>query len=222
MSFKNYLGEMTMKAGDLTEPLRKTFEYFSTGLADEELVHMGDIDDVQIMRFEQAKSKRAFNPSLPPIVDFFVKDHQKIGMMLGHRTRMHPKSKLWDAGIRFVLEFDEWFILPQFQRSGLGEKYLYFLKNVMNTPVMIGNIHSTATQNFLKKTAAQKRFKMNWYNIKTGETEDFSKDKYSTDKPNEWQVLIEHDDNPLFNQFKSDVPSIKNTYEWLFDDIESL
>ena len=222
MTFKAYLKEMTMKAGDLNKPLRSTFDYFSKDLANDELVHIGDIDDVQIMRFEKSKSKRASNPSIPPFVDFFVKDNEKIGMMLGHRTRMHTKSKLWDEGNRFVLEFDEWFILPQYQRTGLGEKYLYFLKNVMNIPVLIGNIHSTATQEFLKKTAVQKRFKMNWYNTKTGETEDFSKDKYSTDKPNEWQVLIEQDNSQVFDQFRSNVPSLKGTYEWLFNDIEKL
>lgn len=222
VTFKAYLKEMTMKAGDLNKPLRSTFDYFSKDVDDTELLHIGDIDDVKIMRFEKSRSTRAAHPAVPPLVDFFIKDNDKIGMMMGHKTRMHIKSKLWDEGTRFILEFDEWFILPQFQRTGLGEKYLYFLKNVMKTPVLIGNIHSLATQEFLKKHAVQKRFKMNWYNVKTGETEDFSQDKYSTDKPNEWQVLIESDSFQVFDQFKSEVPSIRNTYEWLFTDLEKL
>lgn len=219
MSFKGYLKEMTMKAGDLSKPLQTTFDYFSKDVMNDELVHIGDIDDIQIMRFEKSKTKRATIPAIPPIIDFLIKDGEKIGMMVGHRERMHTKSKLWDEGIRFILEIQEWFILPQFQRNGLGEKYLYFLKNVMKTPVLLGHIHSIPTQEFLKKPSVQKRFKMNWYNTKTGETEDFSKDKYSITEPNEWQVLIESDTHQVFNQFKSDIPGIKNTYQWLFDDI---
>jgi hypothetical protein len=59
--------------------------------------------------------------------------------------------------------------------------------------------------------------------LKTDEKEQFDKDKYSLTAVNDWRVLIESDDTePVFNQFKDGDYGIKNSYDWLFDDIENL
>jgi hypothetical protein len=212
--------EMTMKAGDLSGALKKTFEYYSEKITDDELTHIGDIDSVKVMRFELINSKKPHGRDFYQIIDFFVEDNVRIGMMGGDRLRINPKSKLWNDNIKFVFEIKEWIIFNS--RNGLGSKYLYFLKNVLNTPLMIGNIHSIATQEFLKKHAELKRFSLFWYNVKTGEIEKFDDSKYSLSEPTAWQVLIESDSIPTFNQYRTEVPSIRNDYSWLFDSIESL
>src|ERR1035437_752845 len=199
VAFKKFiLDEMTMKAGDLSQGLRQDFDKVSKET--DRLKHMGDIDSVKIMRFKEGLK----------IIDLMKNNDQNIGMMVGNVITIKINETSQEA-----LEMKQWFILPEYQRHGLGEKYLYFLKNVLKTAILFGTVHSTATQEFLKKTAVQKRFKMSWYNVKSGEIEDFSKDKYSYLEPNDWQVLIEQDNHQVFNQFKTGAigDGIRDTYE---------
>jgi hypothetical protein len=220
MLLKDFLGEMTMKAGDLSSPLKKSFDYFSKEITDDELTHIGDIDSIKVMRFELSKSKKTYNQGVPQILDFLVDGETKIGMMFGDKKRVSTNSRLWKDGPRFILEIKEWVIFKP--RSGLGEKYLYFLKNVMKTPLLLSNMHSIATQEFLKKHANLKRFSLSWYNVKSGEIEKFEDSKYSISEPTDWQVLIESDNTSVFEQYRIGAPSIRNDYSWLFDSIEKL
>lgn len=214
------LVEMTMKAGDLSGGLKKSFDYMSAKITDDELTHIGDIGSVKVMRFELSKSKKQHSLDVAQIVDFLVDDGERIGMMLGDRMKVSPKSKLWTDGIKTVLEIKEWVIFKQ--RAGLGEKYLYFLKNVIKTPLLLSNVHSKATQDFLKKQSNLKRFKLSWYNIKTGEIEKFDDSKYSLVEPTDWQTLIEADKNSVFDRFNVGHNNLRSNYDWLFDSIGEL
>lgn len=216
MSFKNFLHEMTMKAGDLSGSLQKTFDHYTDIIKDSDLTHVGDIGSVKVMRFEKSKSKSHQAPHVPMFIDFLVLDSSRIGIMIGDKRKINPKSSLWTNGIKTVLEIKEWFILSSYQRNGIGEKYLYFLKNVLKTPVLMGDVHSSQTQEFLKKKSLHQRFKISWYNTKTGELEQFDDSKYSLIEPSEWQVLLEADSRSVFEQFYT-VPSIRTDYDWLFN-----
>ena len=196
--FKDFVAEMTMKAGDLEPHLRRSFDYLLT-FDDDELVHIGDIDDVKVMKTRVADYD----------VHLLVKGSDRIGYMLG---RLQPD----------MLMIEEWYVVSTERRKNLGEKYLYFLKNTLHLKVLMGNVHSTATQAFLKKLALHKRFELSWYNVDTKQTKPFDQETYELTKPSKWQVLIESDDIAVFNTFNAGFPSIKNTYEWLFQDIDKL
>ena len=212
------ISEMTMKAGNLLPALQKSLDYFSKKITDDELVHIGDIGSIKVMRFELSKSKKKHSQDVPQIIDFLVDNDTRIGMMIGDRKRVSTKSRLWDEGTKFIFEIKEWVILNP--RSGLGEKYLYFLKNVLKVPLLLSNIHSISTQEFLKKHSSLKRFKLSWYNVKSGEIEKFDDSKYSLTEPTDWQTLIEADKNSVFDRYCTNC--LRSNYDWLFDSIESL
>jgi hypothetical protein len=198
-----FLDEMTMKARNLDTNSVHVFDHFNKSITDDKLKHIGDIDSVKVMRYESSKD----------IIDFLVKDSKRIGFSACNVL----KTKIGE-----VLEIGNWYIIPEERRQDLGYKFLYFLKNVMKQKILFGNIHPRSTHDFLKKQHNLKRFKISWYNLKNGEVEPFENDKYGMIEPTDWQVLVESDDNQLFNQFKTEVPSLKNSYDWLFKDIESL
>ena len=76
----NDIKEMTMKVGDLSGPLKKTFEYYSENITDDELTHIGDIDSVKVMRFELINSKKPHGRDFYQIIDFFVEDNVTIDL----------------------------------------------------------------------------------------------------------------------------------------------
>lgn len=203
MKFSKFLDEMTMKAGNLDVDLKRIFAHYDKSIRDSELEHIGDIDSVKIMRYKNSGG----------IVDFLVKDDQRIGIIIF--SEFHIKTGK-------ILEIDDVYVIPEEQRKGIFLKYLYFLKNVLKRKFLFGSVHSIATQNFLKKSHELKRFDISWYNLDTNEKEPFENDKYSLTAPTKWRVMIESDENSTFNQFKTSDVGIKNSYEWLFDSIDKI
>ena len=124
----NDIKEMTMKVGDLSGPLKKTFEYYSENITDDELTHIGDIDSVKVMRFELINSKKPHGRDFYQIIDFFVEDDVRIGMMGGDRLRINPKSKLWNDNIKFVFEIKEWIIFNS--RNGSLSKFFRIFSRI--------------------------------------------------------------------------------------------
>jgi len=195
------LEEMTMKAGNLDAGLKKVFDHYDNLLKDCDLKHVGDIDDVKVMRSETSSD----------IIDLFVKGDKRIGIMVGKDLTVNHE---------LFLELNELYIISEEQRKGFLFKYLYFLKNVMKHKLMFGTVHSSATQEFIKKQDNLKRFNVSWYNIDTLKQEPFKNSKYSLIGPTKWRVIIESDEISTFNQYKSSDVGIKNTYEWLFNNID--
>jgi len=213
ITFKPFLDEMTMRAGNLSPALKKTFDYFLKYVKDDELTHIGDLDSIKVMRFEKS-AHRGHGPAVPQVIDFLVKGDQRVGMMLGDLRKVNDKSPLWNK-VKYMLEVKEWYIIDEHQRARLGEKYLYFLKNVLKTTVLLSDVHSTATVEFLKKQAAGDLFKLSWYNLSTGELRKFDDSKYSAAGPTGWQVLVEADEISTLSRFQGEVPRLICTYEWL-------
>lgn len=195
LTFKQYLQEMTMKTLNISPALQTTFEYLTNKLHKDDLVKIGNLGEVEIMRHEASRSKHNSAPAIPMFVDLLMLQGKPIGIITGKRMRAHDDSHLWqDPATRFVFMLEEWYIVPEHQRKGLGEQYLYFIKTEMKLPLLLGDIHSTATQHLTKKLNASTKLKLSWYNTKTGEIEPFEAEegKYSTDGPTAWRLLVEN------------------------------
>lgn len=205
-SFKDFVSEMTLAAGDLSSYLEKMFDDLKK--MKQPLDHIGDISDVNVFRSTNSKTRG---------YDILKRNNEPIGF--SDWTVFQIKHAL-------VFEIGNIYFIPEEQRKDLGYKYFFFLKNVLHLNVLLGNVHSKATVEFLKKQDRLRRFDLKWYNIQTGDLEDFKNSKYSlTGRPSEWRVLIESDEGhePIFNQFRSsEITSLRNSYDWLFDGIEDL
>jgi len=195
---------MTMKVGELDTDLTTVFASYKKNIKNDELSHIGDISEIKVMRYLDGSY----------FIDFLVYDEKRVGFSSGKLAK--------DS----IIELEVWYVTPELRRQDLGYKYLYFLKNVLKQKILMGSVHSTSTQEFLKKQHNLKRFNISWLNIKTGEKHPFEKidDKYGLSKKTDWQVLIESDSNQTFYQFKieSKIFEFKNSYDWLFTDIEAL
>ena len=74
--FKNFIGEMTVKAGNLDKDMARIFNHYSSEIDDADLEHVGDIEHVKIMRATFGKKD---------FIDFFVKDGERIGISIMKR-----------------------------------------------------------------------------------------------------------------------------------------
>lgn len=204
MKLKAFLDEMTLKANSLDADLSNIFNHLKQQFPLASLQHVGDIDNVQVMRHTSGSK----------IIDLLYRAEHALGFMSGELLAATKFGEL--------LTIQQWYITTNEQRQDLGYKYLYFLKNVLNHKLLLGDVHTRATRSFIAKQSRLTRFRISWCNLVTGEQEPFDKDsdKYSFTKATDWQVLIEADNRRLFDQYKSDMPSIYNTYAWLFDGIE--
>jgi hypothetical protein len=165
--------------------------------------HLGDLGkDIQVVR---CYKNRYF--------DLLLAGDELVGFALAEDRTI--KGKCYQ-------EIEDWYVTPSRRRAGLGEQYLYFIKNVLKKPILLGSVHSSATQEFLKKHAALKRFNVTWFNQDTGETEPFDQaDHYELTSASHWRVILEADEISTFDRYYCDPPKIKNSYSWLFDGLES-
>jgi len=157
-----------MKGGNLDAGLKKVFDHYDNLLKDADLKHIGDIDDVKIMRVEISPDK----------IDLFVKADKRIGIMVGKDINVNSE---------LFLELNELYIIPEEQRKGFLFKYLYFLKNALKHKLMFGPVYSSTTQEFINKQDNLKRFNVSWYNIDTLVQEPFKNNKYSLIGPTKWR-----------------------------------
>lgn len=208
MNFKAFLREMTLKAGNLDPDLQRIFADYSDKIVDDELEHVGDIEHVKIMRRTYTRKG----------VDFLVSGKTRIGF---------ASWNIILTGAGEVFEVDNIYLIPNEQRKDLGYKYFFFLKNVMGVKILLGNVHSNATQFFLQKQQNLKRFDISWLNLKTGERAEFDQDKYDLTKPTDWRVLIESDEAPFMSKFHVTLDDsvlaenyhyFSHHYDWLFRD----
>jgi hypothetical protein len=81
----------------------------------------------------------------------------------------------------------------EFSNKLLSYKLRFFMVKHLGKSIVLGNVHSVATENILSKISYL--FTMKMVNIKTGECLDWTKEEYenltSKNEPTEWQVLLE-------------------------------
>ena len=90
---------------------------------------------------------------------------------------------------------------PEYAGQLLSYKLRYFLNKHLGVAILLGNIHSIATEKVLPKVTHL--FDLKLVNVKTGETVDWSNDNYnqltSTHSITDWQVLMVGNPQP-FNE----------------------
>lgn len=194
------LWEMTLTAGSLDLKLGKYLSIYAKSFP-VSYEHLGDIEEVAVW-FDKATS-----------IYLLVKD-KLIGWfyVIGFKTTMTG------------LELKAAYVLPDLRSNRLFEKFIWFLKKhvIGGSCIMLGDVHSEATQHVVKKLAHAERFELSWFNIDTTERVAVSDNMllgYSALKATPWRIIIENDGDfstwPKF--YTPDHADIKQWYDFLLE-----
>ena len=85
------------------------------------------------------------------------------------------------------------------KQQGHASRLLWFLKDKLKKRILDQGALSDDGLKFITALSKTKRFKINWYNIKTHDQEPFdqSKDKTEFHRKTDWRILIEQSENSL-------------------------
>lgn len=180
MRFKHFLGEMTIRAGNLRkglEPLIK--EYQSLIISQGE--HIGDVDEYKV-----------YKSYIEGMTQFALYKEDVLATLFVGDFKTDKYLKKYYLLIQMVTA-------KEFSGNHLSAKLLVFLKTRHYTPVVFNEIHSKDTTFNLRKIAKKVPFlQVKWFNIKTGEIDEYDPEKDEQDKKHvmtisrtDWRILIE-------------------------------
>lgn len=179
-TFKNQdLHEMTILSGDINynSQIRAMFEYL-----EKHGKHTGDIEGYSI-----------YMASYGTDIFYGVFLDNQIVSAINFRKKQTAERNMLEIGVAFTKE--------EHRGNNLSHRILYFIKHHENMPMIDYGSNTVAAIRSIKSLAQTGRFKMHWYNIETGEIEEYDH-KTDTHNPSKyrdpfqqtnWRLILEND-----------------------------
>lgn len=185
MRFREYLNEMTLRTGSLrrvVEPIRIEYE--------PQIIKAGRL----LGEFKSSSTTfQVYKSTLDGEVQFGVYDGENLATLFNGKYKKFPE-------VPRAFYLDQMVTADEYLGQHLSAKLIVFLKNKEKVPVILSDIHSKDTvQNIRKISRVVPELIVRWFNIYSGEYNDFDPDTDDKDTKHlfgsngltKWRILIE-------------------------------